>query len=170
MLVIGDSVILSAEQHFDGLRRWIAQVDARGCRQATVRADGCGATDIPSALDAVKGGVDPLAPDCVVFHIGHNGRIEPEQFDQIMRAVPEATTAAWLTLNEPREWERPNNLDIAAGVERWPGTVLIDWKAMSTGKPWFQPDDLHLNDAGATALVRVINREMTKAVRAAARL
>ena len=45
-------------------------------------------------------------PSVIVIHLGTNGRISGEQFDQMMRTIGPDRRAYFLTARVPRLWER----------------------------------------------------------------
>jgi hypothetical protein len=155
LLVIGDSVVVGAEQELRRLRGWRVVVDARECRQVARRVDGCGAKDIPSGVDAMQHGVRELRPHAVVMHLGHNGRLEVADFDALMTAA-DVPIVVWVTLRQPQAWRWSNNDVIRDGVARWPSARLLDWCALSEGQPWFGDDQVHLTRSGAAALAKLI--------------
>ncbi len=60
-----------------------------------------------------------------------------------------------LNLHGLRPWEAPNNAVLAACALRHKDK-LINWKAASTGKPWFAPDLIHLSPTGAGAYAALV--------------
>jgi hypothetical protein len=155
LLVVGDSVVAGAMQELGQLHGWRVRIDARECRQVARRVDGCGATDIPSGVDAMRHGVRRMRPHAVAVHLGHNGRLESEHFDVLME-VAAGVPVVWLTLRQRQEWAWSNNDVIRDGVERWPAAVLADWWAVSEGQPWFGDDGVHLTRRGAAGLARLV--------------
>jgi lysophospholipase L1-like esterase len=88
--------------------------------------------------------------DVVVVHIGTNGNITAEQFDEIMRPLADVPSVVFVNVKAPRPWEQPNNEVIAEGVRRYPkNTVLVDWHAASADRPeLFVDDGIHLQPEG----------------------
>jgi peptidoglycan/LPS O-acetylase OafA/YrhL len=145
---IGDSVMLGA---VDALQQDIPRlttIDARGSRQ------------IPEATSVLRqlrasgklGGV-------VIFHIGDNGAVTGEEFDEVMKVL--SNTKLVLVVNttvaDGYQWA-PNNKVLADSVARYPDrAVLVDWHARSAGHPEYFWDGLHLTPRGANAYARLIS-------------
>jgi hypothetical protein len=88
--------------------------------------------------------------DVVVVHIGTNGDITAEQFDEIMRALVDVPRVVFVNVKAPRPWEQPNNEVMAEGVLRYPkNAVLADWHVTSADRPeLFVDDGIHLQPEG----------------------
>ena len=85
----------------------------------------------------------------MVIHIGSNGTLNAEQFDEMMRMLKDVRRVAFVNVKVPRPWEQPNNEVLADGVQRYPNTVLVDWHAASAGRPeLFVEDGIHLQAEG----------------------
>lgn len=159
LLGVGDSVMLGAVATIESIPGWAVRVDARGCRQPTWRGDGCGATDIPSGVDALRtartrGGLG----GAVVIQVGNNGPMSAEQFDMLMAEVADQRLVFALTLKEPRSYEAGNNAVITGATARWPNLRIIDWHAAASGHPeWFgDGEGIHLSRTGAQAMADLI--------------
>ena len=150
--------MLGAVNEISAIPGWSNDVDARGCRQPTTRGDGCGAIDIPSAVDAlVTARQAGLLGGVVVIQVGNNGPMSDAQFDQVMAQVADQPLVFWLTLHEPRYWESSNNAVMFNGMARWANLRVLDWHALSEGQPWFSDSEgIHLNRAGAQAMADLI--------------
>ena len=158
LLAVGDSVMLGARNNILAIAGWTVSVDTRGCRNPTIRGDGCGATDIPSGVDALRLARDEgRMGDVVVISLGNNGPMSTEQFEAVMAEVTDVPRIIWFNQHEPRSYEEPNNRVIAAGVARHPNTELIDWHALGNANPgWFSSDGIHLSGAGRQAMADLI--------------
>ena len=55
-----------------------------------------------------------LIPPIVVVHLGTNGRITGDRFDQMMRTIGPGHQVFFLTARVPRVWEAEVNDDVAA--------------------------------------------------------
>ena len=87
--------------------------------------------------------------DVVVVHLGNNGTFTGRQFNQMMRVLSGVDEVVFVNVSVPRAWEAPNNEVISAGVQRYPNTTLVDWKAASAGHPeYFVSDGVHLQPPG----------------------
>lgn len=97
----------------------------------------------------------------VVVHAGDNGFVKPGQFDELMQLLVDVPHVIVFNLKEPRRWEETNNLIIADTVRRYPNAVLIDWRAVSSGRPeYFAPDGIHIGLAGAQAYTLLIVEQL----------
>src|SRR5690606_34739464 len=114
---VGDSVMLGAAYAMAGSIPGI-DLDAEVGRQA---ASAIGLIQHKAAA-GVLGQV-------VVVHIGNNGTLTNEQFDQLMAAIGPERRVVVLNLHVPRAWQDSNNAVIANGVARYASAVLVDWKA-----------------------------------------
>ena len=158
MLVIGDSVMRLAEHDLRRRIRHRLVFEAEVNRQVvrtTTSPDG--STPVPSAVEVARDVTARQRVDLAIFHLGHNGQIVDDGFERLVAAVPDAPLC-FVTLNEPRHWERPNNDVIVRGVARHERAHLLDWKAISTGRPFFHEDRLHVNEAGSAALADLVAR------------
>jgi peptidoglycan/LPS O-acetylase OafA/YrhL/uncharacterized protein YraI/lysophospholipase L1-like esterase len=138
---IGDSVMLGAAKELVRVLGSIAptEVDAVKSRQ------------VSQAINLVRAKRDAgKLGDVVVIHMGTNGTFTAKQFDQMMALLTDVRRVIFVNLKVPRQWEANNNKVIAEGVQRYPNTVMIDWRAATTGQPaLFSKDGIHLQPAGA---------------------
>jgi hypothetical protein len=159
LLAVGDSVMLGARSNILAIGGgWTISVDTRGCRNPTIRGDGCGATNIPSGVDALRlARAEGRMGDVVVISLGNNGPMSTEQFEAVMAEVADVPRVIWFNQHEPRSYEGPNNRVIAAGVARHPNAELIDWHSLGNANPgWFSSDGIHLSGAGRQAMADLI--------------
>jgi hypothetical protein len=159
LVAVGDSVMLGAVSAIRDIPHWRVTVDARGCRQPTTRGDGCGATDIPSGVDALRAAREAgHLGGAVVVSLGNNGPMAPEQFDALMAEVADQRLVLALTLHEPRSYEGPNNAVITGATARWPNLRIVDWHTAAQDHPgWFSDGEgIHLSRAGAVAMAELI--------------
>jgi hypothetical protein len=137
---------------------WTISVDTRGCRNPTLRLDGCGATHIPSGVDALLlARAEGRMGDVVVLSLGNNGPMTAAMFDEVMAEVADVARVIWFNQHEPRSYEGPNNAVIAGGVARYPNAELVDWHGLGNANPsWFGDDGIHLTHAGRQAMADLI--------------
>ena len=94
-----------------------------------------------------------------------------EGLDEVMAALVAAGVerVGWITLEEFQgTWKEINDV-IRAAPLRWPQLTVVDWAAVSGGKPWFV-DIAHMNEDGALPSRRSCARTWSApAVRRAAR-
>jgi peptidoglycan/LPS O-acetylase OafA/YrhL len=102
--------------------------------------------------------------DIVIIHTGNNGYVIPEEFDLIMKELADTPVVFFVNVRVPRAWERPSNRELAAGVERYRNTLLIDWYGASAGQPaYFQGDGVHLTTAGRAAFATLLGEAVEAA-------
>jgi hypothetical protein len=108
-----------------------------------------------ATVDADRGS-GRLRPTLVVG-LGTNGTVSAAEFDAMVRAAAGSRRIVFVTVRVPRPWEGGDNATLRAGVERHPGTVLVDWYTASAGHPeWFAPDGYHLTPAGSRAYAALV--------------
>jgi peptidoglycan/LPS O-acetylase OafA/YrhL len=144
---IGDSVMLGA---VDALQHYIPGlniIDARGSRQIPE------ATRVLEHLRA-SGKLGRV----VIFHIGDNGAVTDEEFDDVMKVLSNTRTVLVVNTTVPDGYHYvPNNKVLADGVARYPDrAVLVDWYSRSEGHPEYFYDGLHLTPSGARAYAGLI--------------
>jgi hypothetical protein len=147
---IGDSVMLGAvtalQQTFGDI-----QVDAAEGRQVSV-----GIQRLQARRD------EGVLGDTVIVHLGNNGTFTDQQFDALMAILGDVPRVAFVNDKVPRVWEGPNDAVIAAGVQRYPNTILVDWREASGSQPaFFWNDGIHLRPAGAQAYADLLNEVLT---------
>jgi hypothetical protein len=142
---VGDSVMLGAAYSLAGSIPGI-DLDAAVGRQASAAV----------ALLQQKSAAGLLG-DVVVVHIGNNGTLTSEQFDQVMAVIGPERTAVFLNLKVPRAWEGSNNAVIVAGVARYANAVLVDWAGAGTTHPdLLYTDGIHLTPSGASYYAQLV--------------
>ena len=147
---IGDSVMLGAVDALLQEMPNLVLLDAQGSRQP------------PAAIDVLRRrrAAGQLG-ESVVVHVGNNGPFTDEDFDEMMRVLAEVRKVLVVNVTVPSNVEDPvavpNNAVLAAGVQRYPNAVLVDWRAASGGHPeFFGEDGLHLTFQGAQAYADLI--------------
>lgn len=141
---VGDSIMLGAAGY---LREAIGPMDIN----AVVGRQTSG------AIEALRWqiGQGRLA-STVIVHIGTNGTITPDQFDQIMGLVGQRHVV-FVNVRVPRSWEGSNNWLLTYKVAQYPNASLVDWYGVAAYRPdFFLPDGIHLNAAGKQAYAAVI--------------
>ena len=145
---IGDSVMQGAAKE---LVRVLSQygpveVDAAKSRQVTAAI-----ATLKSKRDAGKLG------DVVIIHMGTNGTFSTKQFDLMMQVLVDVPRVIFVNVKVPRQWETANNRVIVEGVQKYPNTVLVDWKSAASGQPTlFAKDGIHLKVEGARLYTSLI--------------
>ena len=145
VLGIGDSVMLGARAALLATVAGIA-VDAIKSRQ------------FGDAINVVTQYKNLLAlPSVIVIHLGTNGRISGEQFDQMMRTIGPDRHAYFLTARVPRLWESEVNATLHAGATRWSNAHILEWRDYSgCHDDWFGADGFHLRTPGQQAYAAFI--------------
>lgn len=142
---IGDSVMNGAQTALQQ-RIGAISVDAAQARQAE---------DLIAVLRK-KQAAGQLG-QIVVVHIGNNGPITGEQFDQMMQTLTGVPKVVVVNVKVPRFWEGPNNGVLAEGIKRYPNTTLVDWYGTSINRPeLFWDDGIHLRPEGATVYAELV--------------
>jgi lysophospholipase L1-like esterase len=99
--------------------------------------------------------------DEVVVHIGNNGTLSAEQFDEMMQALKGVRKVVFVNVKVPRYWEQPNNDVLAEGVRRYSNAVLADWHAASANRPeFFVEDGYHLRSEGQQVYADLIAAQL----------
>jgi peptidoglycan/LPS O-acetylase OafA/YrhL len=151
VVAIGDSVMLSAAKV---LKKSIPDIDI----DAIVNRQ---ASTVPGILKTRRDA--GTLGDTVVIHIGNNGTFSAKQFDQVMQVLADVPKVVFLTVKVPRVWERTNNIVIAAGVQRYPNSILLDWREASNGHAeLFAKDGIHLQTAGARLYTDLLVATLSK--------
>ena len=142
--VTGDSVILGIRSVLEE-NQPISLVNARIGRQAPELLQVL-IQDQPQALDSP-----------VIFNLGNNNALSREQVEQIFEAVKGQPQIIVVNTAVPRPWRDGNNQIISEVAAKYPQADVIDWNAISYGRPeYFAPDGVHLVPAGVNAYVSAI--------------
>ncbi len=142
--VTGDSVILGIRSVLEE-NQPISLVNARIGRQAPELLEVL-IQDQPQALDSP-----------IIFNLGNNNALSREQVEQIFEAVKGQPQIIVVNTAVPRPWRDGNNQIINDVAANYPQADVIDWNAISNGRPeYFAPDGVHLVPAGVNAYVSAI--------------
>ncbi len=140
VLGIGDSVMEGAETSLEAAIPGMA-VDAVKSRQF-------GQAIIVVAYYESKSALPPV----IVIHLGTNGRITNDLFDQMMRTIGPGHTVYFLTARVPRLWETEVNQALHAGAARWRNARVLEWRDYAgCHGDWFVADGFHLRTPGQHA-------------------
>lgn len=142
---IGDSVMLGSK---DELEKRIGP----GTVDATVSRQFGDAPNLVSRLLARS-----VPPQVIVVHLGTNGPVQERHFEALMEIAAEVPLMVFINAHVPtRSWESTTNSQLAAGVERYNNTVLVDWHTPTKGRSdLFAADNFHPKQPG-----RVIYAEL----------
>jgi peptidoglycan/LPS O-acetylase OafA/YrhL len=137
---IGDSVLLGASPELQA-RMPTAVVDAHQGRQWW-----------EAAADLRTMAAEGRLTSHVVLHLGNNGTLTDELFDEVMAALAGVERVSVLTVRVPREWEGTVNDAIWRADARYPNVDVIDWRSLSDGHPeYFGSDGVHVGSTGRVA-------------------
>jgi hypothetical protein len=167
--VIGDSVQASFSYVPKAVKRlgkgFDLKVDAVVCRRLIASSCSYNGVTPKTALQVIRSKGGALGP-VVVMNVGYNEGSGAYDVNAVMRALRKAGVdhVVWVTLREQRSVYSSINARIRQGAGRWKGLTVADWNAVSTGKPWFGGDGLHLNSAGAFALSGLLRQKVLAAV------
>ena len=86
----------------------------------------------------------------VVVHMGTNGFLTRDQFDEMMQILAGVPRVVVLNDKVPRPWQDANDAMLAQAAAAYPSVALVDWRAASTPHPEiFWDDATHLRPQGA---------------------
>jgi hypothetical protein len=148
---IGDSAMLGAVDALEQEMPNLVLIDAEGSRQASA------AIDLLRQYRAAG-----HLGDVVVVHIGNNGPLTAEQFDEMMGVLEGVRKVLVVNLTVPPNVADPvavpNDAVLAEGVRRYPNqALLVDWYSASAGHPEYFWDGIHLTPQGARAYADLIS-------------
>ena len=148
---VGDSAMLGAVDALEKEMPNLVLIDAQGSRQALAAID---------LLRQYRAGGH--LGDFVVVHIGNNGPLTAEQFDEMMGVLDGVSKVLVVNLTVPPNVADPvavpNDAVLAEGVRRYPEkAVLVDWYSASAGHPEYFWDGIHLTPQGARAYADLIS-------------
>jgi hypothetical protein len=95
----------------------------------------------------------------VVVGLSTNGPINTTDFNSMMSILSGASRIVFVNIYVDRPWQDPNNAVLAAGVRRYPNTVLANWFTLASQNPgWLYSTGTHLpiNGPGAQALATLV--------------
>ncbi len=142
--VTGDSVILGIRSVLEQ-NRPISLVNARIGRQA------------PELLEVLIQDQPQASESPIIFNLGNNNALSLEQVERIFDAVKGQPKIIVVNTAVPRPWRDGNNQIINEVAARYPQADVVDWNAISNGRPeYFAPDGVHLVPAGVNAYVGAI--------------
>jgi hypothetical protein len=134
---IGDSVMLGAAED---LRRALGNVD--------IDADISRQAESAIIVLRTRRNAGRLG-STVILHIGNNGYLSTQQFDEMMQLLADVHRVIVVTLKVPRPWEGANNAVLAASVQHYANAVLVDWHAAAVSEPGLiYEDGVHLEPLG----------------------
>ncbi len=140
----GDSVILGIRSSL-AEKSPISLINARVGRQA------------PELLDVIRHDKSSAPSGPVVMNLGNNGALTVEIVSEIFTELADQPEVIVVNTAVPRPWRDSNNALIAAAATRFSNVKVIDWSAISEGRPeYFAPDGVHLVPTGVAVYVAEI--------------
>jgi len=142
---LGDSVLLEAKAELER-RLPDASIDAKVSRQFKALLAVATAQRDAGLLGRI-----------VIVQLGNNGPVTASQFDDLMEVLRGVQRVVVINVKVPRAWEGPNNAMMAAGVQRWPNAVLLDWHKVGAANPqYFGDDGTHMGPKGIKVFTELI--------------
>ena len=146
--VTGDSVILGIRSKL-GESHPISIMNARIGRQA------------PELLSVMLQDKKEAANVPVIFNLGNNNALTREQTVAIFEAVKDQPRIIVVNTAVPRPWREGNNSLIAEVASKYANVIIVDWNAISEGRPeYFAPDGVHLVPPGVDVYVTEILKHL----------
>jgi peptidoglycan/LPS O-acetylase OafA/YrhL len=146
--VTGDSVILGIRSKL-GESHPISIMNARIGRQA------------PELLSVMLQDKKEAANVPVIFNLGNNNALTREQTLAIFEAVKDQPRIIVVNTAVPRPWREGNNSLIAEVASKYANVIIVDWNAISEGRPeYFAPDGVHLVPTGVDVYVAEILKHL----------
>jgi hypothetical protein len=143
--IIGDSVVLGAAKSISTSVGSPLVLDAKVSRFPL---------DVASELKKLD--KEDKLGDFVVIAVGANGPIDKEVIEPIMSYL-DKRTVIWLTPRGERTWIRDSIAVLRASIPKYANASLADWAKLSAAKPkWFVSDGIHVTEAGAEALAKLV--------------
>ena len=147
-VAVGDSVMLGAQSALTEAMPGI-RVDAKVGRQFGAVSDVVG-------WYAGEG----LIPGTLVVHAGTNGTFTDADLDTMMERAGDRRVVL-VNAKVSRPWQDLVNQRMAAGAQRHPNAVLVDWFSLASAHPeWFAADGAHLRPDGARAYADLIRSSL----------
>ena len=97
----------------------------------------------------------------VIFNLGNNNALTREQTVAIFEAVKDQPRIIVVNTAVPRPWREGNNSLIAEVASKYANVIIVDWNAISEGRPeYFAPDGVHLVPTGVDVYVAEILKHL----------
>jgi peptidoglycan/LPS O-acetylase OafA/YrhL len=144
----GDSVILGIRSAIAEIRPLLV-VNARVGRAA------------PELLQEMSRDLEKAAGSNVVMDLGNNDLLTEETVRAIFELVKESPKIVVVNTAVPRPYRDANNELIARLATEYANVKVVDWNAISDGRPeYFAPDGVHLVPTGVSAYVMAIDEAL----------
>ncbi|EER68173.1 acyltransferase family protein [Gemella haemolysans] len=152
VLVMGDSLTVDIGEKFQELYSG-AVIDGKIGRQLYVAVE--------EAKSYSKYNNENSA---VIFQLGTNGPFTESQIEELVKEFDKADIY-FVNIKVPRAWEKTVNTALKEIQEKHSNVKLIDWYSVANStKDLFEPDRVHLNQAGIAEMVTLIEKNLKRPV------
>ncbi len=100
----------------------------------------------------------------VIFQLGTNGPFTESQIEELVKEFDKADIY-FVNIKVPRAWEKTVNTALKEIQEKHSNVKLIDWYSVANStKDLFEPDRVHLNQAGIAEMITLIEKNLKRPV------
>ena len=100
----------------------------------------------------------------IIFQLGTNGPFTESQIEELIKVFDKADIY-FVNIKVPRAWEKTVNTALKEAQEKHSNVKLIDWYSVANStKDLFEPDRVHLNQAGIAEMVTLIEKNLKRPV------
>ena len=100
----------------------------------------------------------------IIFQLGTNGPFTESQIEELVKEFDKADIY-FVNIKVPRAWEKTVNTALKEAQEKHSNVKLIDWYSVANStKDLFEPDKVHLNQAGIAEMVTLIEKNLKRPV------
>ena len=100
----------------------------------------------------------------VIFQLGTNGPFTESQIEELVKDFDKADIY-FVNIKVPRAWEKTVNAALKETQEKHSNVKIIDWYSVAnSSKDLFEPDRVHLNQAGIAEMVTLIEKNLKRPV------
>jgi len=100
----------------------------------------------------------------VIFQLGTNGPFTESQIEELVKEFDKADIY-FVNIKVPRAWEKTVNAALKETQEKHSNVKIIDWYSVANStKDLFEPDRVHLNQAGIAEMVTLIEKNLKRPV------
>lgn len=152
VLVMGDSLTVDIGEKFQELYPG-AVIDGKIGRQLYVAVE--------EAKNYSKYNNENSA---IIFQLGTNGPFTESQIEELVKEFDKADIY-FVNIKVPRAWEKTVNAALKETQEKHSNVKIIDWYSVANStKDLFEPDRVHLNQAGIAEMVTLIEKNLKQPV------
>ena len=100
----------------------------------------------------------------IIFQLGTNGPFTESQIEELVKEFDKADIY-FVNIKVPRAWEKTVNAALKETQEKHSNVKIIDWYSVANStKDLFEPDRVHLNQAGIAEMVTLIEKNLKRPV------